>query len=935
MCAIKLLKRLPFFLLLVASFAANAVEPVNTADLPKIKYEKYALKNGLEVILVEDRSLPLAAVNIWYHVGAADEEPGHTGFAHLFEHMIFAGTRHIPRGVAERLLEAAGGSDSNASTSFDRTNYFDVVPSSQLELALWIHADRMGYLLDVLDQRALINQQDVVRNERRQTTENRPYGIVEEALWHNLFPKSHPYHAFIMGSHADIQAATLEDIKKFFKLNYRPNNATLTIVGDINKGKTKQLVEKYFGSFRRGPDRKPRPANTPVINEERRAVIQDRVELQSVIMGWHTPRIFTPGDAELSLAGQILGGGKTSRLYRSLVYEKQIAQDVSAYQYSLRLGSVFVVDVTARPGHTAQEIESAIDEELDKLRASTVDAKELERARNTIETSMISGLETFSTVADMLNRYNHYTSDPGYFAKEIAAYRQVTREQIQRLVNEQLKNTARVVIHGMPGQQDLGPEVPTPPPSTAAPGTGTESLNAAQPWRKNVPRAAKQRLPVLPKGDEFKLANGLTVIHHHKPGLPLVSAYLVVKAGSEANPPDKPGLASSTAALLDEGTATLSSKQIADEIAQLGASLSASASADATAVQLFSLKRNFAKAADIMADIILNPTFPTEEIERHRASRLGELAQIREDASAVAGTVSAAALYGFSHPYGYPALGTEIAIRATARDDLVAFWTKHYVPDNAALVVSGDITRSEVKALAESRFGQWQPGKPETRKPNKPDTTAARLMIVDKPGAPQTALRLATIGPDRKTPDFAALEVLNAALGGLFTSRINTNLRAEKGYTYGAHSQFHYRRMPGSFEVRAGVRTDVTAAAVKEILAEIRGLKTKPIMGAELQKARDSLLLSLPSAFETGSSIASSLADTYVYGLGVGYYNRLADALRHVDAKAVAVAVEKYLKLESLIVVGVGDRAKIEPELAKLKLGPIEYRNVDGKLIER
>ena len=930
----KILHCLQLFLLLTITFVARATPPAVTDDLPKINYEKYRLPNGLEVILVEDKRLPLAAVNIWYHVGAANEEPGRTGFAHLFEHMMFAGTKHVPRGTAELLLEAAGGSESNASTSFDRTNYYDTVPSHQLELALWTHADRMGYLLDVLDQMALANQQDVVRNERRQSRENQPYGIVEEALWHNLFPREHPYHAVIIGSHADIQAATLEDIKKFFKVYYRPNNATLSIVGDIDKASTKKLVEKYFGSFQHGAKVQPVTVAQPVITEEKRAVIQDRVKLQRVIMGWHTPRIFAPGDAELTLAGQILGGGKSSRLYRSLVYEKQIAQDVSAGSESLQLGSVFEIDVTARPGHTAQEIEAAIDEELDKLRKAPVDGSELERARNTIETGLISSLEKVGGLAETLNQYNHYTGDPTYFVRQIAALRQVTPAQIQETVNAQLKRNARVVIYGVPGTPDLGPEVPTPPPSTMAAGTGTESLNADQGWRKKLPRAGKPRALALPKGDQFKLANGLTVIHNRKPGLPLVSAALVFRSGAEANPLDKSGLASFTADLLDEGTTTRNSAQIADQIALLGASLTTNTSADASAIQLVSLKKNVAPAFDLLADIALHPSFPEDEVERQRLSRLGELTQHREDANAVAATVSAAALYGFSHPYGYADLGTEAAIKTTTRDDLAAFWKAHYVPNNAALVVSGDISRDELTALAESRFGSWQPGSLDAVKTGKPERTSARLVLVDKPGAPQTALRLVAPGPDRKTPDYASLQVMNAALGGLFTSRMNTNLREEKGYSYGVRSGFAYHRQPGPFEIRTGVRTDVTGPATEELFKEIRGLKSHPVAGDELRKARDSQLLSLPGAFETGSAIVGSLANTFVYDLGLDYYTRLPAALRKVDGKSVLGMADKYLKPENFIVVGVGDRAKIEPELNKLKLGPAEYRDADGNRLQ-
>jgi zinc protease len=356
------------FLLAVAIQPASAQNPPAAPALPQVAFDKTTLPNGLELILIEDRRLPVVAVNIWYHVGPANEAPGLTGFAHLFEHMMFAGTRHLPRGLADRLLEGAGATDSNGSTDYDRTNYYDTVPSNQLELALWVHADRMGYLLDVLDQTALSNQQDVVRNERRQSVENRPYGIVEEAMNHALFPRNHPYYASVIGSHADIQNAKLADVRDFFSRYYGPNNASIVIAGDIDKAKTRALVTKYFGSFKRSaPVAKPNVI-TPPIARERRLTVADRVELPRVYMAWLTPPAYQPGDAELSVTAQILAGGKAGRLYKSLVYERQIAQDTAAAQNSNALTSTFVIDVTARPGHEADELAGAIDAELKALR---------------------------------------------------------------------------------------------------------------------------------------------------------------------------------------------------------------------------------------------------------------------------------------------------------------------------------------------------------------------------------------------------------------------------------------------------------------------------------------------------------------------------------------------------------------------------------------
>src|SRR5262245_1886991 len=341
--------------------------PAPAASALKVDFEKFTLPNGLDVILSEDHRLPLVAVNLWYHVGPANEEPGRTGFAHLFEHMMFQGSKHVPGDLHFKTVEAAGGTDLNGTTDFDRTNYFETMPADRLETALWLESDRMGYLLDDLDQSKLSNQQDVVRNERRQSVENQPYGIVEEELYHQLFPKGHPYYASVIGSHADIQAAKLDDVKAFFKQFYAPNNASLVIVGDINKATTRTLVEKYFGSLKRGAD-VPKPSvKTPPITAERRAVVKDQIELPRVYMAWLTSPIYAPGDADADVTAGVLGGGKSSRLYKTLVYEKQIAQDVSAGQQSLTHGSVFTIQVTARPGHTTDELEKAIDEELNKF----------------------------------------------------------------------------------------------------------------------------------------------------------------------------------------------------------------------------------------------------------------------------------------------------------------------------------------------------------------------------------------------------------------------------------------------------------------------------------------------------------------------------------------------------------------------------------------
>jgi len=910
-----------------------------SADIPRIQFEKYTLPNGLEVILSPKRGLPMVAVNLWYHVGPANEEKGRTGFAHLFEHMMFQSSKHVPPDSHLRLLEAAGASDLNGTTDYDRTNYFETVPSNQVELALWLESDRMGYLLEKVDQAALSNQQDVVRNERRQSVENEPYGLAEEALTQTLFPAGHPYYGNVIGSHEDIQAAKLDDVKRFFRQYYAPNNASLVIVGDFEPAQMKALVQKYFGTLKRGPAVPPIKAETPKITSERRKVVTARVELPRVYMAWLTSPILKPGDADADIAATILGGGRSSRLYKKLVYEKQIAQDVTAQQYSLMLGSVFQIQVTARPGHTVEEIEKALDEELSAFRSKPADSREIERARNTIETNIIGGLERlggFGGIADRLNSYNHYLGNPDYLQQDVQRYRAVTASTLQTFARDQLPQSARVVMHVVPGQPAAGSQtagqVATPPAAQGGTGEG-ESINADEPWRNEMPKPAVAKALQLATPASETLPNGLTLILNERRGLPIVAANLVLRTGSDANPLDKPGLANFTAAMLDEGTATRNALQIADEVAQLGASLGIGSSMDATTLSVRSLSKNFASAVDLLADVALHPSFPSEEIERQRASRLAALVQQRDNPNQVAAQVTASALYGPKHPYGYSEIGTEAAVKSLSGADMEGFWKQNFVPNNAALVVAGDMSMTELKALAEKAFGGWQKGTPAQPALGAPATTSARIVIVDKPGSPQTQLRVASIGAPRSSPDFRPMQVMNLALGGLFSSRINMNLREEHGYTYGATSQFSFRRAAGPFQIASGVRTDVTAAAVDEIFKEVRGMIDKPVSSEELKKAKDSLANSLPGAFESSANAVNNFSNVFIYNLGLDYYTRYAEQVNAVTTDQALAVSKKYLVPANMVVIAVGDRTKIEPELTKLNLGTVEIRDTEGKPI--
>jgi zinc protease len=910
-----------------------ATTPPAASDVPKLAFEKYKLANGLDVIIRQDRRLPVVAVDLWYHVGPANEEKGRTGFAHLFEHMMFQCSKHVPCDQHFQILEAAGASDINGTTDYDRTNYFETLPANQLELALWLESDRMGYLLDKVDQAALANQQDVVRNERRQSIENQPYGLAEEAMVQSLFPMGHPYYGNVIGTHEDIQAAKLEDVQRFFRQYYAPNNASLAIVGDIDPVQAKPLVQKYFGTLKRGTPVPPIKATTPKITSERRKVVPSRVELPRVYMAWITAPIFKPGDADADIAATLLGGGRSSRLYKRLVYEKQIAQNVSAQQYSLILGSIFQIEVTARPGHTAAEIEKALEEELAALRANPPDPKEVQRARNTIETNIVGGLESlggFGGVADRLNSYNHFLGTPDYLQRDIARYRAVTPASVQAFARTLTPNS-RVVIHAVPGEPPASAQVPTPPAPKEGAGGGAQAVNNDEPWRNQMPNGAPAKALQLPTPQSMALPNGLTLILSERRGLPVVAASVVLKTGSDANPIDKPGLANFVAAMLDEGTASRNALQIADEVAQLGASLGTGSSMDATTITGRSLSKNFGPLLNVMADVTLHPSFPAEELERQRAQRLGQLVQQRDNPSQVAAQVTSAVLYGDKHPYGFSEIGTEASVKAIARNDLNSFWQQNFVANNAALVVAGDISMTELRGLAEKAFGSWPRGTPARPALSTPASIPPRVVIVDKPGSPQTQVRVATIGAARSSPDFRPLQVMNIALGGLFSSRINMNLREAHGYTYGASSQFTFRRAAGPFQVASGVRTDVTGPSVSEIFKEIRGMVDRPLDREELQRAKDSLANSLAGAFETSADAVANFANVFTYDLGLDYYTKYAQQVNAVTTEQTLAVSKKYLVPSNMVVVAVGDRKVIEAELAKLNVGKVEIRDTEGR----
>jgi zinc protease len=889
-----------------------------------IAHEKYRLPNGLEVILVQDRRLPLVAFNLWVHAGPRNEAKGQTGFAHLFEHLMFAGSRHVPRGEFDKFVDAAGGTDANGSTNFDRTNYYFTLPSNELEKGLWLKADMLGWMFDEIDAVSLANQQDVVRNERRQSVENQPYGIVEEAMYQALYPEGHPYRATVIGSHADIQSIQLKDVKDFARTYYRPNNATLVLAGDFDTQQARALVQKYFGTLKAGPKPPEVKVATPEITKERRLVVTDRIELSRLDFAWHTPAMYKPGDAELDIAAHVLGGGKASRLYGLLVRDRQLAQSVQVGQGSQSLSSVFSIEVVARPDASLDEIETLVDAEIARLAKEPPTPAELAQARAVIETQVLQRMEKVTSLADLVNHYNQMAGDPGYVGQDLARYAELTPAAVSAATAQWLQRDSRVVVLAKPGEQVLAPEVATPPmPSKAAQGE-REALNAPEAWRNKPPGAARAKALSLPAAQSFTLANGLTVIHSPKPGLPLVSASLVLRAGQAVNPADKPGLAGFTAAMLPEGTTTRSAQQIAEAIAGLGATLNAQAAPEEARVDFSGRKAAAREGLGLLADLVLNPAFAAPEIERMKAQRLAALAQAREQAPLLANAVGNRVTYGDGHPLAENALGTEVSIKAIDAVALRGFWQAHYRPERAALVVAGDLTEAELRALVEPLFGAWQGqgAAPLVAPLPAPKPITARTVVVDKPGAPQTALAVVAPGPFASAPDAAPLKVMNAALGGLFTSRINNQLREVKGYTYGIYSGYTLGRERGQFGIRGSVRTDVTGAALADMWKEIAGMRAKPMGAAELGRVRNAQLLSLPGQFDTNLAVVSGYAGNWSTGQPLTAITELPKKYGAVTSATALQAAKAHLDPASLIVVAVGDKAKIVPQLEAIGRKP-------------
>ena len=880
-----------------------------------ISFEKFTLANGLDVILHQDTSLPLVAVNVWYHVGSKDEKPGKTGYAHLFEHLMFEGSKHHNSGYFESLQEV--GATLNGSTTPDRTNYWENLPSHYLELALWLESDRMGFLLDALDQGRFDIQRDVVKNERRQSYENRPYGVSSIHLQEAVYPLPHPYHWPTIGFHEDLDAATLDDARAFFQRFYTPSNASLTIAGNIRIDEAGNMAERYFGDIPPGPAL-PRSTRTDSPLQGRVSLtLHDKVLLPRWSLVWPTTPRFHPDDAPLSVLASILGDGKSSRLHRALVYERRIAQSVSVHHGPSEIAGEFQLEVTAAAGHTADEVGEAALAEIQRMRDAPPLPEELARVKNRVEWQQVrqtANIGGFGGRANRLNSFNVFAGDPGLINRDMERYLAVQPDDVQRVAREYL------------GERQVQMTVLPEPSRSHASATLDRTV---RPSPSAPPSFA------LPAPQRQRLANGVDLLVVEKREIPAVAFALLLETGAVRDPVALPGLAVFTTAMLQEGTTSRSSRQIADEFEFMGSQLTSVNGREGTALAVETLSRHFPKALELVADLAQNPTFPEEEIDRVRSERLTSLRRMRDDPTALAGRVAPGLIYGMDSSYGHPVNGTEDALEALSRKDIVDFFLSDYRPEAATLVVVGDVSLEEVARLAEERLGDWraqgQSAETTVDIANGAGPASTRLYLMDKPGAPQSVIRVGLTGVPRQHPDYHALVLLNHLFGGMFTARLNMNLREDKGYSYGYRSWIDWLRRSSLLMAGGGVQTAVTAEAVHETLREFREIAgDRPVADSEFQAAKAALLRQFPSSFETSGQILDELLRQLLFDLPDDYYQTFPAQIEAVSLEDVKRAAQEHIDNDRLLLLVVGDREVIEPGLRETGL-PIHLVDHEGR----
>ncbi len=866
----------------------------------ELKFEKYALPNGLTVILHQDHTLPTATINLWYKVGAKDELPGRSGFAHLFEHLMFMGTKRVPNGDFDRLMEAKGGSN-NASTSLERTNYFSSGPASLLPTLLWLDADRMEDLGLNTSKRKLDLQRDVVRNEMRQIVENVPYQRAYEASFRIMYPIGHPYHNAVYGTHEDLEAATAENVRNFFATFYTPGNCSLVVAGDFDPANVKPLIERLYGTLPRG--NAPESKAVPEVRLARveRATFLDKVPAPRIEFVFHSPGLYQPGDAEMDLTSALLTDGPASRIFKRLVVDEEIASDATSGQDSALSTSLFRITITAKVGADLSRIEREVNEEVAKFQKDGPDAQELAERKNMIELGKLSGLQSLSARADKLNEYQFYFGTPDGLKRDLDRYRTATPSAVRDWAGKVLTPDAKLVMQILPET-----------PERAA------SARDVRPPDLAVPTFT----PPVP--EQFALSNGVRVqvFPRGAAAAGVVSMELVVAPGHPLDSLADAGLASLTADMTKQG-ATDENGKVLDgvEFSRLAESLGADVGADADLESIrFTatvLKRNFGPAAALVADAALRPTMSADDFEREKALTLDAIQQELDSPESAASRVAAAEFWGPGSVRSVPTDGTPDSVKSLTLDKVKAERARLMVPADATIVVAGDITPDEAKSALEPLFGAkpWQPVMKHPLQvaptPTSKPAPGLRFYLVERPGAVQSVLMF--VGPAVKfdSDDRIGLQAVNTALGGSFTSRLNQNLREAHGYTYGADSWVSSGRDAGSFHATTSVRADVTGDGLKEMLGELKRIASGDLSEAERNKALATLRNEQVERYGSLNAILSQAHEQLVVGQPADGPAKDLQALDNEDLAHLRSLCSKIADLDRGVLVIVGEKSKV------------------------
>ena len=924
-------------------FNPAAAAPGAAAEV-LIPYEEFTLPNGLRVVVHTDRKAPIVAVNIWYHVGSKDEPAGRSGFAHLFEHLMFNGSENH-RGEYFEPFEMVGATDMNGTTWLDRTNYFQNVPTTALDLALWMESDRMGHMLGAIDQKTLDEQRGVVQNEKRQG-ENQPYGQADDRIYRALYPKGHPYHHSTIGSMNDLNAASLEDVKQWFRAWYGPNNAVLVLAGDIDLKTAREKVTRYFGHIPAGPTLE-RSAAGPAKRQATRETMEDKVPQARIYRAWSVARYGEADVERLMLLAQVLGGSKSSRLDRRLVFEDKLADRVSAYLQPFELASTFYISADVRQGVDPAEVEKALDEEMARLLAEGPEPAELEQAQMMVKASVVRGLERiggFGGKADGLAECAVYTGNPGCYRQSLQVFANATAGDVRNAGRNWLGEGSHTLLV-LPGERTVLEEEPSPTPAPFAlpqPDPKFRTVKSDVDRSKGVPMP--ERFPDLkfPQLERSRLANGTEVVFARRDAVPVVQFSYEFKGGFAADLGRKLGTSSFTMAMLDEGAGGLDALGFANRAEKLGANLAAGASLDGSNAYLSALKENLDESLALFADMVRRPTFEQKEIDRVRATWLAGIAQEKARPNGAAQRVLPPLLYGEGHPYAIPfsGSGTEESISALTREDLQAFHAQWVRPDDATLIVVGDTTLEEVMPMLERHFGDWKPAGaaaaqvgaiPEVQRPQ-----ASAVYLIDQPGAVQATILAGQVIGSTRDPDAVVFDFANSVLGGEFSSRLNMNLREDKHWAYGAYSFASGALGQRPWMSFAPVQIDKTAEALAELDREVRQFASgaKPATAAEVAKIQATEIRSLPGAYETGRAVLGAIGSIVRYGRPDDYvFQRKAriEALTVDQVQQAAAGLDP----DKLVWVVVGDLKQVEQPVRALNLGPVHVIDADGRPVAR